>query len=426
MANRETHSITDQDFSSQTPLLSKHPSEAASVTLDPIRQFLSIPDSYLIIFKQGTKQETVLSHHDEIEEIQRIEKFLTSRDLDFGIIHKYEIGNFSGYSGKFSSSVIRIIQTYEEVDYVEQDKYIEAASIQNRAPWGLARISHREVLNSVTFDKYMYEKNGGKYVTVYVLDTGIYDKHNDFDGRASFGVNLLNCSSEEDTNGHGTHSAGIIGGKVYGVAKRAKLVSVKILDEDGIGTLSNAIAGINWVFKNHAFGVRRSLSRKWIYKGAVATLNFITTKSTALNQAVDEGAYKGISIVVPAGNNMGNACNYSPSSAKNCITVSASTYYDHDTRPSNFGECVDIYAPGQNILSAWNTDMNSKKVLSGTSTAASHVAGLAAYYTSMVEGQSTPEYIKRKIIYTSTPDIIRVDLVSRSYFEPLAFYETNT
>ncbi|OAD80808.1 hypothetical protein PHYBLDRAFT_98547, partial [Phycomyces blakesleeanus NRRL 1555(-)] len=344
-----------------------------------------VPDAYIIVFKPETKQETALSHYNEIEDIQQSEISHTNQNLDYGVIHKYEIGGFKGYSGKFSSSVIRIIQTYEEVDYIEQDKYVQAASIQNKAPWGLARISHRKRLNNMTFDKFIYEDDGGEYVTVYILDTGIYEEHEDFEDRASWGVNFLRNSPDIDIDGHGTHSAGIIGGKIHGVAKMAKLVAVKVLDDHGTGTVSTVIAGINWVSKSHQYNIQQSCLHPLdsIYKGAVATLNFFTTKSVALNQAVNIGTYHGITIVVPAGNTKVNACEYSPASATEAITVGASTYYDAGTSFSNFGDCVDIYAPGQNILSAWNSGRHAKKVHSGTSEAASHVAGLAAYYASM-------------------------------------------
>ncbi|OAD80805.1 hypothetical protein PHYBLDRAFT_138356 [Phycomyces blakesleeanus NRRL 1555(-)] len=331
--------MTDQDIPSQIPLVPTYTSNTHSVKPHSVEQFSTIPNAYIVI-----------SH--------------TNQNLDYGIIHKYEIGGFKGYSGKFSSNVIRIIQTYEEVDYIEQDKYVQAASIQKQAPWGLARISHREELNNLTFDEYIYEKDGGKHVKIYILDTGIYDKHNDFEGRASFGVNLLNNSSSEGDNGHGTHSAGIIGGNIYGVAKKAKLVSVKTLDEDGTRTVSDAIAGIHWVLKRHTFDVQKSLLNKWRYKEAIIALNCVTTISFVFNQAVDEGTHYGISIVVPAGNSGNNACYYSPPSAVGAIKVGASTYYDTAAQFSNYGDCVDLYAPGQNILSAWNSDKSAKYVLS--------------------------------------------------------------
>ncbi|KAI9030942.1 peptidase S8/S53 domain-containing protein, partial [Phycomyces nitens] len=320
-----------------------------------------------------------------------------------GIIHKYEIGNWRGYSGKFSPSIVSTIQTYGEVDYIEQDKYVQSTSVQYYAPWGLARISSRKALDSNMHNRFIYSKDGGKNTTVYILDTGIYKIHKDFGGRVSLGKSFSNDPTDADLNGHGTHSAGIVGGHTYGVAKKDNLVSVKISDEFGNGTTSDAIAGIEWIVKNHIFNVQEDSLNNWRYKGAVGLLNFITYKSLALNNAA---SFQGISMVVPAGNSAYDACQYSPASATYAITVGASTYYDREASYSNYGDCVDIYAPGQNILSAWNTGTDAKHVLSGTSTAAAYIAGLAAYYTGNMKQQSIPEYIKKKILSTSTPDVI--------------------
>ncbi|KAL0088473.1 peptidase S8/S53 domain-containing protein [Phycomyces blakesleeanus] len=332
--------MTDQDIPSQIPLVPTYTSNTHSVKPHSVEQFSTIPNAYIVVFKPETDQETALIHYNEIEEIQQ------------------------GLQRIFWKILFKCNTDYSNVDYIEQDKYVQAASIQKQAPWGLARISHREELNNLTFDEYIYEKDGGKHVKIYILDTGIYDKHNDFEGRASFGVNLLNNSSSEGDNGHGTHSAEIIGGNIYGVAKKAKLVSVKTLDEDGTRTVSDAIAGIHWVLKRHTFDVQKSLLNKWRYKEAIIALNCVTTISFVFNQAVDEGTHYGISIVVPAGNSGNNACYYSPPSAVGAIKIGASTYYDTAAQFSNYGDCVDLYAPGQNILSAWNSDKSAKYVLS--------------------------------------------------------------
>ncbi|KAL0088474.1 serine protease [Phycomyces blakesleeanus] len=414
--------MPNQDLLSQSSLISVHLHNNHSVKPHSIERFSTILNAYIVVFKPETDQETALTHYNEIEEIQQSDISHTNQNLDYGIIHKYEIGSFKGYSGKFSSSVISTIQTYEEVDYIEQDKHVQAACIQNQAPWGLARISHKEALTDNTFNKYLYNKHAGKHVTVYIMDSGIYEEHEDFGGRASFGVNFLKGSPDNDTNGHGTHSAGIIGGKRYGVAKKAKLVSVKILDENATGSVSNAIAGIDWIVKCHEFDIQKSLLKGNTYKGAVATLNFITTSTKALNKAVIEGIYGGVTIIVPAGNDGQSACDYSPPSVTAAIKVGSSTYYDKKSLFSNNGNCVNIYAPGQSIISAGNSHKNSKRVLSGTSEAASHVAGLAAYFISMREGQNTPEYIKSKIMDIATPDVIlELDPYGRSTLKPIAF-----
>lgn len=255
-----------------------------------------------------------------------------------------------------------------EPGHLEKRAYVS----QDNAPWGLARISHKDTGPGDFPANYYYGSTGGKGVRVYVIDTGIRTTHSEFAGRAVWGANFISGSPNTDENGHGTHVSGTIAGKTFGVAKSATVVAVKVLDKTGSGTMSGIILGLNWV-------VNDAKSRSTASK-AVVNMSVGGAYTASVNTAVQAATDAGITIVVAAGNNGDDAGNYSPSSAPSAITVGAVDPTNYRTWFSNYGSLVDIFAPGSGILSSWYLSDTSSRYLAGTSMASPHVAGLAAYF----------------------------------------------
>ena len=176
---------------------------------------------------------------------------------------------------------------FTQVAYIERDTVVYASELERNAPWGLARISHREPLNLRTFSKYNYDVDSGEGVKVYVIDTGINVKHVDFEGRAEWGATIPDGDPDEDGNGHGSHCAGTIAGKRYGVAKKAKPVAVKVLRSNGSGSMSDVVKGVEWATEQHQIDKDAALKANKKYKGAVANMSLGGGKSKALDTAVD-------------------------------------------------------------------------------------------------------------------------------------------
>jgi subtilisin family serine protease len=211
-------------------------------------------------------------------------------------------------------------------------------------------------------------------VTAYVIDTGIRLNHADFGGRARTGYDAVDGGSADDCNGHGTHVAGTVGGATYGVAKGVSLVAVRVLNCAGSGTNAGVIAGIDWVTANHQAG-----------QPAVANMSLGGGASTAVDSAVSRSISDGVSYAVAAGNGnvVGtpqNACNYSPARVTAALTVAATDRSDRPASFSNYGSCVDLFAPGVNITSDWYSGTTATKAISGTSMSTPHVTGVAALY----------------------------------------------
>jgi len=269
---------------------------------------------------------------------------------------------------------------------------------QKNAPWGLARISHRDTLTFRTYNRYPHNPNGGKGVTVYVIDTGVNVNHVDFGGRASWGSTIPENDQDMDGNGHGTHCAGTIGGNRYGVAKQANVVAVKVLRSNGSGTMSDVVRGVEWVSNDHK---RKTKEAKRV--NSVANMSLGGGFSRALNQAVDATVDSGVHFAVAAGNDDGDACDYSPASAANPITVGASTLEDERAWFSNKGKCVDVFGPGKDITSTWIGSNTATNTISGTSMASPHVAGLLAYMLSLWPGDApTPKQVRDKLLAAAT------------------------
>lgn len=329
-----------------------------------------IADHYIIVFKQDTKEADMLTHMSLINEYTAAGDNANMNEIR----HVYNL-TMKGYSARLDSDLLDQVRSSSVVDYVERDQVVNAYEVQEDAPWGLARTSSRSKLGSKR--DYYYHANAGEGICVYVIDTGIYVNHTDFEDRARWGITIPKNEPDDDTNGHGTHCSGTIAGKSYGVAKKANLVAIKVLDSNGSGTLSDVIAGIEWAVGDH-----KKAQQKATHRGSVANMSLGGGFSRALNSAVDAAVDAGIHFAVAAGNEDDDACNTSPASAKKVISVGASTIDDERAWFSNYGRCVTIFGPGLNIKSAWIGSPDATNTISGTSMASPHVAGALAYYLS--------------------------------------------
>lgn len=239
---------------------------------------------------------------------------------------------------------------------------------QYNAPWGLARISHE----SRNHRDYVYSDTAGTGTYVYVIDTGIRTSHTDFNGRAIWGANFVASTSDSDEDGHGTHVAGVIAGKTYGVAKSATVIAVKVLDKTGTGSMSGLLQGLNWA-------VDDAKSRGVVSK-TVINMSVAGAYTQSVNDAIRVATDLGITVVAAAGNKNDDVAHWSPGSAPTAITVGAIDEEDRRGDFSNWGPGVDVFAPGVVIKSASNAGDQESAWMSGTSMAAPHVAGLAAYF----------------------------------------------
>lgn len=390
--------------------------EAGASNSQPASSSLSaqsepISDLYIIKFKNHIDDSSASEHHTWITEVQnggeqkRLElrkrsELSTSTDVYTGMKHTFKIGEaFRGYAGHFHPSTIDEIRNHPDVEFVEEDRTVHVmqpveskpatedfcdGETEKSAPWGLARISHRDSLHFGTFKKYLFAKEGGEGVDAYVIDTGCNVDHVDFDGRVKWGKTIPLGDADEDGNGHGTHCSGTIAGTKYGVAKKANVYALKVLRSNGSGSMSDVVKGVEFAVNSHLEQAKAAKDGKRKgFKGSVANMSLGGGKTSALDAAVNAAVDAGIHFAVAAGNDNSDACKYSPAAASNPLTVGASALDDSRAYFSNYGKCTDIFAPGLNILSTWIGSKSAVNVISGTSMASPHICGLLAYYLSL-------------------------------------------
>ncbi|HEX8241966.1 MAG TPA: S8 family peptidase [Longimicrobium sp.] len=293
----------------------------------------------------------------------------------------------NGFAARLNAAQVAALRNNPQVDYISPDQVMTADGTQSYPTWGLDRIDQR--YRPLDYS-YTYNRTGAG-VNLYVLDSGIRFTHNEFGGRAVPGYDVFGGDAS-DCYGHGTHVAGIAGGSTYGVAKAVNLISVRVLDCYGTGSTSGVIAGVDWVTANHV-----GLS--------VANMSLGGPANYALDNAVQNSINAGVTYVIAAGNNNANACNYSPSRVTDALIVGNTNSSDTRYSSSNYGLCLDLFAPGTSITSAWNGSDTQTNVLTGTSMAAPHVAGIAAMYLEYNPG-ALPVDVQYAIDQNGTWDVV--------------------
>ncbi|MBZ9750855.1 S8 family peptidase [Deinococcus sp. HMF7604] len=339
----------------------------------------AIPGQYIVVFSEGAGNSLAT---------QSASSLISSLNLDpqgVTIQHLYSAA-LSGFAAKLSAQNLSTLRADPRVKYVEQDGVVKMSATQTGATWGIDRIDQRDLPLD---GNYTYNSTASG-VKAYIIDTGINTAHTNFGGRATWGTNTTGDGNNSDCQGHGTHVAGTVGSSTYGVAKGVSLVAVKVLNCQGSGSNSGVIAGINWAVTNKGSAT------------AVANMSLGGGASQATDDAVNNAASKNLIMAVAAGNENQNACNVSPARAASAITVGSTTRTDARSSFSNFGTCVDIFAPGSDITSTWNTSNTATNTISGTSMATPHVAGAVALL--IAAGNTTNSAVTSALINASTPN----------------------
>ncbi|MFJ3878705.1 S8 family peptidase [Streptomyces sp. NPDC090077] len=338
----------------------------------------AVPGSYIVTLKDSAARSTADSG-------KAVAKRYGAR------IDRTYSAALNGYSVEVSEAQARKLAADPAVQSVVQNRTFTVDATQPNPPsWGLDRIDQR----ALPLDQsYTYPDKAGEGVTAYIIDTGVRITHQDFGGRASYGFDAVdNDNTAQDGHGHGTHVAGTVAGGAYGVAKKAKIVGVRVLDNNGSGTTAQVVAGIDWVTRNAV-------------KPAVANMSLGGGADSALDTAVRNSIAAGITYGVAAGNESTDASSKSPARVAEAITVGSTTNTDAKSSFSNYGSILDIFAPGSSITSAWGTGDTATNTISGTSMATPHVVGAAALYLSQ-NPASTPAQVRDGLVAAATPNVV--------------------
>ncbi|EOR00652.1 hypothetical protein E3P92_03088 [Wallemia ichthyophaga] len=343
--------------------------------------------NYIMSFKEDTDQN---AHYSMLEGLLGEHSTIN---------HKYD-GFFNGYALSMGSGLLgNLFDTLlADIADMEEDVPVEAYATQSDATWNLQRVNQRNALPadaSPHAQDYTYSWTGaGAGVDVYVIDTGIRTSHTEFGGRASYGYNGTSGDGTDQVH-HGTHVAALIGGATYGTAKEASLISVKVLNADGQGKASDVLAGVNW-----AANAAKNSDRP-----SIASLSLGGPASNAMDSIVSSATAAGVHFVVASGNYNEDACASSPARVSSAITVAASNIDDTRAPFSSYGDCVGLYAPGVDILSAGNADDQATLYLSGSSMSAPIVSGLLATLISN-EGDMDAGSLQSRLLALATDDIV--------------------
>lgn len=333
-----------------------------------------LADRYIVVFRPGT------ANTDR----------LTTDLARGGTVHFRYRTALQGFAATLPGAALEGIRRNPNIAFVEADAIMAiSTTTQSPATWGLDRIDQRALPLS---NSYSYDASGAG-VHAYIIDTGILSTHVEFGGRVGNGFTAVNGKpTTEDCNGHGTHVSGTVGGTTWGVAKQVTLIPVRVLGCSGSGTTSGVIAGIDWVAANALLP-------------AVANMSLGGGASTALDNALAGAVNAGITFVVAAGNENTDACTSSPAREPSAITVGSTTSSDARSSFSNFGTCLDLFAPGSGITSAWSTSNTATNTISGTSMASPHVAGAAAVFLA-TNTSATPAQVTTALVTAATADVV--------------------
>lgn len=346
-------------------------------------------ENYIVVFKKSSLERVAALSATSITGSEVVDIQIKALNDDYKLSESHLKTYSRAVQGglyRLSDSEVKSLRRNPDIQYIEKDGLVSINAEQRNPAWGLDRIDQ----SGNSLDSLYKYKVGPNVVNAYIIDTGIRVDHQDFEGRAQHGIDTSDDDNDAtDCNGHGTHVAGTVGGTKYGVAKSAvRLIGVRVLNCMGSGRFSDVIDGIEWVTKNHR-------------KPAVANMSLGGGVSQAIDDAIQGSVAAGVTYVVAAGNSTADACNSSPARSQEAITVGSTTINDERSGFSNYGKCVDIFAPGSEITSAWHSSATATRTLNGTSMASPHVAGAVALYLSAHPNARASEVKERLLVKAS-------------------------
>ncbi|KAK2141351.1 hypothetical protein LSH36_1114g00034 [Paralvinella palmiformis] len=345
--------------------------------------------------------EFFLALKEDATESLLTHRLKTNHRLD--ILKSFHLGNLRLFLVKGNEADVIRASRLSEVKYWDRNMIFhtqQCAEHSNPGTWGLDRLDQREPMTyadpTSPDSTYKYGEDDGAGVNAYIVDSGIDINHGDFGGRAIWGTAAGNLRPGTDDNGHGTHCAGTVGSDSYGVAKEVTLVAVKVMNALGSGTTSDIVEGLQWVLTDH----NSKPNAKSVINMSLGGAGANAPMENAVQQLIDGG----VTVCIAAGNSNADACRFSPARVADAITVGASGINDVSASFSNYGTCLDLFAPGVDILSTVPGDATD--VYDGTSMATPHVAGVVARYLSSQSSVPSPSAVRDYIVNSATPDVL--------------------